>query len=90
MRGSTLFITDAYSNKGKVFCSKLFSIYVIELQHGLITKNLPHSHYPFTRISLTIPDKILLYSKEWLNASKFASGQVLDFIMHDFLKGLMD
>lgn len=79
IRNSILVVTDAYSKPGIVSCARFFSIYVIELQHGLITKNLPHYHFPHHKLKSTMPNEILLFSEKWKDASRFPRGQRIGF-----------
>ena len=79
LRNSVLVLTDAYSKPGVVACARFFSIYVVELQHGLITRNLPHYHFPHHDLKCTMPNEVRLFSEKWKNASRFAKGQRIGF-----------
>lgn len=69
-----LLMTDCTSNAGIVYSAKKSDKYVIEMQHGLITPNIPQYHFPNLSNNSYIPDEILLFSKYWMNASSFAKG----------------
>ena len=70
-----LVLTDGYSNLGTIFSARKVGKYVIELQHGLITPNIPSYHFPNIKDNYYLPSEILLFSEKWMNASSYAINQ---------------